>query len=256
MSRRPSTTGIAFDVADASIPRNSASASIVVAPGVSTSSGASSRAGNTDGCGIAWATSMSAAKSPFSQMTSVFSPDPGGARKSTLNLPPMIPLSAWTSYASIPHRAKIFLYASRFSSKLTRTPSSSRSNEYASFMMNSRTRRRPPRGRGSSRSLTEKWYQSCGSCLYDWISRAWNVTVSSCVIGSTYSRPLRSVTWKTSGMPMRPVVSHSSAGVSTGMSISCAPIASISSRMICSTLRWTRQPSGMNVHTPALTWRT
>ena len=55
---------------------------------------------------------------------------------------------------------------------------------------------------------------------------------------------------------MRPVVSHSSAGVSTGMSISCAPIASISSRMICSTLRWTRQPSGMNVHRPALTWRT
>ena len=39
------------------------------------------------------------------------------------------------------------------------------------------------------------------------------------------------------------------------MSISCPPIASISSRMICSTFRWTRQPSGMNVHRPALTWR-
>ena len=57
-------------------------------------------------------------------------------------------------------------------------------------------------------------------------------------------------------MPKRPVVSHSSAGVSTGICISCAPIASISSRMICSTLRCTRQPSGMNVHRPALTWRT
>src|SRR5207302_3042769 len=56
-------------------------------------------------------------------------------------------------------------------------------------------------------------------------------------------------------MSMRPVVSHSSAGVSTGMSISWPPIAFISSRTICSTLRWTRQPSGMNVQSPALTWR-
>ena len=46
-----------------------------------------------------------------------------------LNLPPMIPLSAWTSYVSSPQRAKIRLYASRFASKLERTPSSSRSNE-------------------------------------------------------------------------------------------------------------------------------
>jgi len=52
-------------------------------------------------------------------------------------------------------------------------------------MMNSRTRNSPPRGRGSSRSLVEKWYQSCGSCLYDCSSRAWNVIVSSCENGST-----------------------------------------------------------------------
>src|SRR5579875_1400843 len=32
-------------------------------------------------------------------------------------------------------------------------------------------------------------------------------------------------------------------------------MASISSRMICSTLRWTRQPSGRNVQTPPATWR-
>jgi hypothetical protein len=32
-------------------------------------------------------------------------------------------------------------------------------------MMNSRTRKSPLRGRGSSRSFVEKWYQSCGSCL-------------------------------------------------------------------------------------------
>ena len=39
--------------------------------------------------------------------------------------------------------------------------------------MNSRTRSSPPRGRGSSRSFVWKWYQICGSCLYDWSSRAW-----------------------------------------------------------------------------------
>ena len=49
---------------------------------------------------------------------------------------------------------------------------------------------------------------------------------------------------------MRPVVSHSSAGVSTGANHSCAPIASSSSRMICSIFRCTRQPSGVNVQMP------
>src|SRR4249920_2181667 len=39
------------------------------------------------------------------------------------------------------------------------------------------------------------------------------------------------------------------------MKSSCAPIASISSRMIPTTFSWTRQPSGRNVQTPALTWR-
>ena len=123
-------------------------------------------------------------------------------------------------------------------------------------MMNSRTRRSPPRGRGSSRSLTEKWYQSCGSSLYDWISRAWNVNVSSWVSGRTKRRPLRSVTWKISGILSRPVASQSSTGVSSGARNSWPPIASISSRMICSTLRWIRQPSGRYVQSPALTWRT
>ena len=37
------------------------------------------------------------------------------------------------------------------------SPSASRSNEYASFMMNSRVRSRPARGRGSSRSFVWKW---------------------------------------------------------------------------------------------------
>ena len=55
------TTGIAFDVAAASMPRKSASASIVVTPGVSTSSGASSRSGNSGARGTPRAISRSAA---------------------------------------------------------------------------------------------------------------------------------------------------------------------------------------------------
>ena len=38
-----------------------------------------------------------------------------------------------------------------------RAPPRSRSNEYESFMMNSRVRSTPARGRGSSRSLVWKW---------------------------------------------------------------------------------------------------
>src|SRR4051794_16805009 len=68
-------------------------------------------------------------------------------------------------------------------------------------------------------------------------------------------RPARSCSWKSSGILSRPVASHSSTGVSTGANHSCEPIASISSRMICSTLRCTRQPSGVNDHRPALTCR-
>ena len=62
-------------------------------------------------------------------------------------------------------------------------------------------------------------------------------------------------TWKISGIRRRPVVSQSSAGVSTGANHSCAPIASISSRMICSTFRCTRHPSGVNDQRPADTCR-
>ena len=55
------TTGIAFDVADWSISRNSASPSIVVTPGVSISWGASSGSGSTAADGTAGATSRSPA---------------------------------------------------------------------------------------------------------------------------------------------------------------------------------------------------
>ena len=63
--------------------RNSASASHVFTPGVSTSSVAPSVSGKIGARGTPRATSRSAAKSPFSQVTSVFSPAPAGARKST-----------------------------------------------------------------------------------------------------------------------------------------------------------------------------
>jgi hypothetical protein len=54
-------TGIAFEVAARSMPRNSASASQVVTPGVSTSSGLSRRGGNSTARGTPRAISASAA---------------------------------------------------------------------------------------------------------------------------------------------------------------------------------------------------
>src|SRR2546422_611835 len=51
----------------------------------------------------------------------------------------------------------------------------------------------------SYRQLPQMWYHICGSCLYDWISVAWNVNVSSCESASTNCRPLRSSSLKTSG---------------------------------------------------------
>ena len=73
------------------------------------------------------------------------------------------------------------------------------------------------------------------------MSRAtWNVTTSSCVMASTSGAFFRSLSLKSSSMPYRPVRSQSSAGWSTGISISCPPMPSISSRMIASTRLTTR----------------
>ena len=60
---------------------------------------------------------------------------------------------------------------------------------------------------------------------------------SSWVIASTSGDPLRSSSLNISSIPIRPVFSQISAGCNTGISISWHPIASISSRMICSTFR-------------------
>src|SRR5439155_245506 len=146
-----------------------------------------------------------------------------GAMNPDDSRPPMNPDSATTWYASRSQRSKMRSYACLCASKLLSSPASSRSNEYESFMMNSRKRKSPPRARGSSRSLVEKWYQNCGSCLYDCSSRAWNVMVSSCENGSTKSRPVRSFRLNTIGAPMRPPVCHNSAGVRTGPSIASPP---------------------------------
>ena len=54
---------------------------------------------------------------------------------------------------------------------------------------------------------------------------------------------------------MRPVFSHSSAGASTGISISCPPIPSISSLITCTIFSCVFQPAGRKLHSPALTWR-
>src|SRR5580765_6559011 len=68
-------------------------------------------------------------------------------------------------------------------------------------------------------------------------------------------RPPESFRWKRIGTLMRPDRSHSSAGVSTGASISWAPNVPSSSRMIDATFWCTRHPSGSIVQSPALTWR-
>ena len=172
------------------MPRNSASPSMVVTPGVSTSSGAPARSGN----------SARARNRPrdleVGRVVAVLARDervlarPGRSEEVEAELPahdPALRLDVVRLEAAALEDPLVRLRGSPRSSATK--PSSSRSNEYASFMMNSRTRSRPPRGRGSSRSFVWKWYQSCGSSLYDWISRAWKVAVSSCVTGRMKRRP-------------------------------------------------------------------
>jgi hypothetical protein len=67
------------------------------------------------------------------------------------------------------------------------------SKEYESFMVNSRTRSRPPFGRGSSRNLVCRWYQSWGNWRYDDSSVARRVKISSWVIARRRSASLRSL---------------------------------------------------------------
>ena len=71
-------------------------------------------------------------------------------------------------------------------------------------------------------------------------------TISSWVMPRARSAPLRSLSRNISSpiSSQRPLLRHSSAGCMTGIRISCAPIAFISSRMIPMTFSRTRWPSG------------
>ena len=56
------------------------------------------------------------------------------------------------------------------------------SNEYESFMMNSRPRMMPARGRASSRYLVCTWYSVTGKSLYElYRSFTARANISSCV---------------------------------------------------------------------------
>ena len=104
------------------------------------------------------ATSRSAAKSPFSQVTSVFSPAPAGARKSTDSLPPIIPDSASTLGRLSPQRSKIALVRAALQLEARGEPRLV-AVERVRVLHDELAQRRisPARGRGSSRSLIEKW---------------------------------------------------------------------------------------------------
>ena len=82
--------------------------------------------------------------------------------------------------------------------------------EYESFMVNSRPRRIPARGRSSSRYLVWIWYSVTGRSLYDEYSPCTvRVKISSCVGPSITSLPLRSVNRNSSDpySVQRPLVS-------------------------------------------------
>ena len=113
-------------------------------------------------------------------------------------------------------------------------------------MENSRTRSSPDLGRGSSRNFHWIWYQICGSARYDEISRAISAKTSSWVIPNARSACLRSCSRNIS-KPMvsqRPERCQSDAGCMAGSRNSWAPISSMPSRTIRSTLLCTRSPSG------------
>ena len=113
-------------------------------------------------------------------------------------------------------------------------------------MVNSRTRSRPARGRGSSRSLVWNWYQTCGSCLCDRSSWASTAKISSCVMPSASRAPLRSVSRNISSpiTSHRPLRCQISAGCMIGSSTSWPPMPFISSRMMSMILARTRTASG------------
>ena len=160
-ARRPSSvvTGIAFDVAATSIDEELGERLARLHAGRLDLLGRSRASrGRRGRAATVRATSRSAAKSPFSHVTSVFSPAPAGARKSNDSLPPIIPDSASTLGELAARSARrcggTRRAAARSSSRAR--PRRGRTSTRPSSM-NSRSRISPARGRGSSRSFVEKW---------------------------------------------------------------------------------------------------
>ena len=99
------------------------------------------------------ALSIVAAISHFSQYAISLSPTLDRAENSCELLPPIGPLSASTILKSRPHLENVLTYASYCNLYATSRSSGVLSNEYASFMMNSRDLIKPYLGRASSRYL-------------------------------------------------------------------------------------------------------
>lgn len=96
---------------------------------------------------------MFAANSEVGQYAIASSPVSAITWNSCEKLPPIEPLSAATARNSRPRRVKMRTYASYILRYDSLRPAASLSNEYASFMRNSRPRITPKRGRISSRNF-------------------------------------------------------------------------------------------------------
>ncbi len=175
-------TGIAFDVAATSMPRKSASDSHVVMPGVTTSSAETSVSGNVGTCGhrlrdvavrgvVAIFTTHQYVLARARRREEVDAELPAHDPALGLNVV-RLELAAGEDLLV---RLAVRLEAPLDALVVAVERVGVLHDELADAEEASAA------GAARSRSLTEKWYQSCGSCLYDWISRAWNVTVSSCV---------------------------------------------------------------------------
>ncbi len=174
-----------------------------------------------------------------------------------LNLPPMIPLSAWTSCASSPQRSKIRWYASRFASKLS-SDAVLVAVERVGVLHDELAHAEEPAARPRLVPVLDR----------EVVPELRQLLVRLDLARVEGDRLLvRERQDEVAAVPVREVEDlrdldrgrsppRARPASGPGISISWPPIASISSRMICSILRWTRQPSGRYVQIPALeTWR-
>src|SRR5208282_3640456 len=137
------------------ILKNAATSMIEAQPGVCTSSGDPPLVGAISRTGSRREVAFSkfAAYLQMGQLAIRSSPASVYTMNSCDCEPPIAPESASTATNLSPQRVKMTRYAASCRSKLLSRPAASMSKEYASFMMNWRTRSRPDLGRGSSRNL-------------------------------------------------------------------------------------------------------